>query len=298
MSNGVKENQYNRGLGLPLVLFILAIALAGSGGAYYSIKNQARDALKQQEKAVAEMKELADARSAKRAMMMQKKAVVVLSAQNNSGESGTATLEDMDGKTKVSIELAGAPANTPQPAHIHVGECKNPGVVKYPLSNVVDGKSESVLDVPLNDLRGPQYVINVHKSAKEAKVYVSCGEIIEESMMQKEGEEMMKKDEGMMDKDSMMMKGEIKTFDLTGNSFKFSQKEIRVKTGDRVRINLRSGDWPHNWVVDEFNARTKVVNKNEEASVEFVADRRGSFEYYCGVGNHRQMGMVGKLVVE
>jgi plastocyanin len=180
---------------------------------------------------------------------------------------------------------------------------------------VVDGKSESVLNVALNDLRGPQYVINVHKSAKEAKVYVSCGEIIEESMMQKEGEGMMPaeggsatggkkdegtmmKDEGMMDKDSMMAKGETKTFSITGQSYAFSQKEIRVKKGDKVRVTLRSGDWPHDWTVDEFNARTKIVNKGEEASIEFVADRTGNFEYYCSVANHRQMGMVGKLVVE
>ena len=32
--------------------------------------------------------------------------------------------------------------------------------------------------------------------------------------------------------------------------------------------------------------------------VEFVVDKAGTFEYYCSVGNHRQMGMVGKLIVE
>jgi uncharacterized cupredoxin-like copper-binding protein len=32
--------------------------------------------------------------------------------------------------------------------------------------------------------------------------------------------------------------------------------------------------------------------------VQFVADKTGTFEFYCSVGNHRQMGMVGTLVVQ
>ena len=33
-------------------------------------------------------------------------------------------------------------------------------------------------------------------------------------------------------------------------------------------------------------------------SVTFIADQEGSFEYYCSVGNHREEGMVGTLIVE
>jgi plastocyanin len=29
-----------------------------------------------------------------------------------------------------------------------------------------------------------------------------------------------------------------------------------------------------------------------------VADKKGTFEYYCSVGQHRALGMKGKLVVE
>ena len=32
--------------------------------------------------------------------------------------------------------------------------------------------------------------------------------------------------------------------------------------------------------------------------VQFIADKAGTFEYYCFVGNHRQMGMVGTLTVK
>ncbi len=32
--------------------------------------------------------------------------------------------------------------------------------------------------------------------------------------------------------------------------------------------------------------------------VEFTADKKGTFEYYCSVGEHRVNGMKGKFIVE
>jgi len=40
------------------------------------------------------------------------------------------------------------------------------------------------------------------------------------------------------------------------------------------------------------------VTPGTPTSVTFVADKTGTFEYYCSVGNHRAQGMVGKLIVE
>lgn len=94
------------------------------------------------------------------------------------------------------------------------------------------------------------------------------------------------------------MTGQAKVFKITGQNFQFSQNEIRVKKGDRVKINFESADGFHDWTVSEFNARTVRVNTGGKASVEFVADKIGEFEYYCGVGQHRQMGMKGKLIVK
>ena len=61
-----------------------------------------------------------------------------IAPQHGSNESGTVTLGPGGrGKTVVSIDLTGAPAE-PQPAHIHKGTCANldPAPL-YPLSNVV-----------------------------------------------------------------------------------------------------------------------------------------------------------------
>lgn len=104
---------------------------------------------------------------------------VSLAQQNDSGESGTATLTEVDGKVMVMLNMIGAPAGVTQPAHIHVGACPNVGAVKYPLTSPVNGKSETTLDVTLAQLKGELPLgINVHKSQAEAGVYVSCGDLV------------------------------------------------------------------------------------------------------------------------
>ncbi|OGE29623.1 hypothetical protein A2867_02045 [Candidatus Daviesbacteria bacterium RIFCSPHIGHO2_01_FULL_40_11] len=94
--------------------------------------------------------------------------------------------------------------------------------------------------------------------------------------------------------------GEVKSFEVEGKPFEFSLKEIRVNEGDRVRITFKNTEGMHDWVIDEFSARAKQIQAGETDTVEFVANKKGTFEYYCSVGNgfHRQQGMVGKLIVE
>jgi plastocyanin len=96
----------------------------------------------------------------------------------------------------------------------------------------------------------------------------------------------------------------VKIFVLTGENFKFvkgglDNPEIRVKKGDRVRIEFTSTQGFHDWVVDEFDAATDQIRDTDgKTYVEFVADKKGTFEYYCSVGKHRENGMWGILVIE
>lgn len=92
--------------------------------------------------------------------------------------------------------------------------------------------------------------------------------------------------------------GAVKSFTVSSNNFKFSPTEIRVKKGDRVKVTLNNVSGFHDFVIDEFNVKTKQINGAGTDTVEFVASKSGTFEYYCSVGQHRQMGMVGKLIVE
>lgn len=87
-------------------------------------------------------------------------------------------------------------------------------------------------------------------------------------------------------------------FDIKGENLAFDETELTVTEGDTVTINFESTEGFHDWVIDEFEAATEQVDVGVPTSVTFVADQVGEFEYYCSVGNHRAMGMVGTLVVE
>ncbi|MEK7071134.1 MAG: plastocyanin/azurin family copper-binding protein [Patescibacteria group bacterium] len=94
------------------------------------------------------------------------------------------------------------------------------------------------------------------------------------------------------------MEEDVKTFKVDGSNFKFSVTEMKVKQGDKVKIVFTPKSGFHDWVLDEFNAKTKQLAAGATETVEFVADKKGTFEYYCSVGQHRKMGMVGSLIVE
>jgi len=94
-----------------------------------------------------------------------------------------------------------------------------------------------------------------------------------------------------------------RTFSITGENFRFmmdgqENPTITVNQGDTVRIEFKSNQGFHDWVLDEFDARTEQVSDGGTTVVEFVADEAGEFEYYCSVGQHRQMGMVGRFIVQ
>lgn len=95
-----------------------------------------------------------------------------------------------------------------------------------------------------------------------------------------------------------MEKEVIKEFKVTGSSFAFAPAVMSVKKGETVRIVFTNSGGKHDWVLDEFTgARTKVLDAGQSETIEFVADKAGSFEYYCSVGQHRAAGMKGTLTV-
>ncbi len=87
-------------------------------------------------------------------------------------------------------------------------------------------------------------------------------------------------------------------FTISAINYAYDVTEMRVKKGETVTVSFKSTDGFHDWVVDEFNAYTQQVSPGQLTSVTFVADKAGTFEYYCSVGQHRLHGMVGKFIVE
>jgi plastocyanin len=95
-----------------------------------------------------------------------------------------------------------------------------------------------------------------------------------------------------------MVEEGVKVFEISGGPFYFNPNLITVNKGDTVRIVFTNEEGFHDWVLDEFDAKTKQIQAGQTETIEFVADEAGEFEYYCSVGTHRQMGMVGTLIVK
>jgi cytochrome c oxidase subunit II len=91
--------------------------------------------------------------------------------------------------------------------------------------------------------------------------------------------------------------GSTKEFTVTGSNFSFTPNTLAVKKGDTVKITFKNADGFHDFKLDEFNVATQRISGGSQATVTFVANKTGSFEYYCSVGTHRQMGMKGTLTV-
>lgn len=102
----------------------------------------------------------------------------------------------------------------------------------------------------------------------------------------------------MMEDKPVLATGARKTFAVEGANYKFSPNTISVNMGDTVEITFKNSQGTHDFVIDEFEVATNQIGEGEEETIEFVADKKGTFEYYCSVGQHRANGMVGKLVVQ
>jgi len=91
--------------------------------------------------------------------------------------------------------------------------------------------------------------------------------------------------------------GVVKEFTVDGTPYKFSPATMTVNKGDTVKITFANKQGTHDLRIDEFNVATKVLQAGQSETITFVASKTGTFEYYCTVGNHRAMGMVGSLKV-
>jgi LPXTG-motif cell wall-anchored protein len=106
---------------------------------------------------------------------------IPLAQQGGSGVAGTATLTDLGGgQTQVIVRVSvGSGGSANMPAHLHDGTCANLNPApKYPLNNVANGTSTSVVSATLPQILGSPMALNVHKSPTEVSVYVACGNVV------------------------------------------------------------------------------------------------------------------------
>lgn len=90
----------------------------------------------------------------------------------------------------------------------------------------------------------------------------------------------------------------VKEFTVKGQNFSFNPSLITVKKGDKVKITFENTSGFHDFKIDEYGVASKQTKSPTTEVLEFTADKIGSFEYYCSIGSHKAMGMLGTLKVE
>lgn len=98
--------------------------------------------------------------------------------------------------------------------------------------------------------------------------------------------------------DSASAEGDVQIVSVEAGSFYYKPNIIRVKVGQTVKIEMTSMDMMHDFNIDELGVKIPVTKSGSTASVEFTAQKAGEYEFYCSVGEHRQNGQVGTLIVE
>ncbi|MEK6963356.1 MAG: cupredoxin domain-containing protein [Nanoarchaeota archaeon] len=92
--------------------------------------------------------------------------------------------------------------------------------------------------------------------------------------------------------------GPLVEITLTAKDFAFEPTEIHVHQGDHVVIHAKSIEGYHGLGIQEYDVNVDLP-EGEEQTIEFNADKTGTFAFYCSVpcgSGHR--AMKGKLVVE
>ena len=108
-----------------------------------------------------------------RAQSQPRSVELPLLEQNKSGISGMVKMTEVEGKLMVMVDVKGAPTGVSQPAHIHLGRCPGVGEVKYPLTNLTNGKSETTLNTTIDMLK-EQLPLSLNVND------VACGTLFEE----------------------------------------------------------------------------------------------------------------------
>lgn len=91
---------------------------------------------------------------------------------------------------------------------------------------------------------------------------------------------------------------ETKVIAVSAKQWEFSPATITVKKGTKVTLNITSSDVAHGFDLSAFNVSANL-EPGKTASVTFMADKTGTFPFFCSVfcgSGHG--GMQGKLVVE
>jgi plastocyanin len=89
------------------------------------------------------------------------------------------------------------------------------------------------------------------------------------------------------------------TFDIQLQDIQFDTAEITVPANTDITVNLtNTGLGPHTFNIDALNVDSGEIPAGESKSITFNSGAAGTYEFYCAISGHREIGMAGKVIVQ
>lgn len=86
---------------------------------------------------------------------------------------------------------------------------------------------------------------------------------------------------------------------------------VQLKKGEKITIMFKNtGAIPHDFTVEGLKAAGipaghtpgggagQTLDPGQEAEITFAPDAAGTFTYFCSVPGHKELGMVGKIIIQ
>ncbi len=92
--------------------------------------------------------------------------------------------------------------------------------------------------------------------------------------------------------------GNVVEVEIKASNWKFEPELVEVNFGDKVELHMESIEGTHGIVLPQFKVSETLV-PGEDVHFEFIADKKGSFGFYCSVPcGAGHSGMNGLFVVK
>ena len=206
---------------------------------------------------------------------------IAVDAENESGQSGWATLTARGDQTDVVLYIAPGALAT-ELVHIHSGRCgaDTLGGVEHGLTSFIDGSgvSATTVDAPLSGLRTGGFAINSHKKG-EPGVYTSCGNI-------PAGEA------------TATAAPSPSALSIAVANFRFSPDTLEVEAGQEAQLRLTGDGRGHTFTVESLGVDV-VVGPGATETIEFEVpvSASGTIPFICRFHSSSGRGMVGELKI-
>lgn len=110
--------------------------------------------------------------------LMQTIQTIPIYSQTSPDKLGSADIKEQNGNVIVLATISGQTPDSDLSANFHEGACPTLGEVKYSLSSVKGGKSETVLSISAAEfVKQLPLALNIRKAPNGAIANVACGDV-------------------------------------------------------------------------------------------------------------------------